>query len=73
MGSLTTEKDPWSLDAMKRAMVYGTVLASYTVRDFSTKPLQGLKRDALDARCEEFLSDVRLPKVLREDSRVAAG
>lgn len=62
LGSLTQEKDPWSLDAMKRAMIHGTVLASFTVQEFSTGKLAAMDRATLDAAVQDFLDAMRLPE-----------
>jgi len=40
---------------LKRAMIYGAVVASFTVEDFSLHRLQQIDRADIDARYEEFL------------------
>lgn len=35
LGSLTRAEDPWDQDTIRRAVIDGTVLASFTVEDFS--------------------------------------
>src|ERR671920_152771 len=41
-------------DADRRAMTYGSVLASFNVEEFGTERVQRLTRDEIDARFEEF-------------------
>ena len=49
LGSLA-EHDAWSMNELRRSMVYGTVCASMTVEAFSTAGLDGATRKELDAR-----------------------
>jgi sugar/nucleoside kinase (ribokinase family) len=53
MGDLTPEN-------LRRAMAYGTVAASMTVEEFSTKGLSNCDRGALDNRFEELCNFVRI-------------
>ena len=39
---------------LRRAMTYGSVLASFNVEEFGTERVQRLTRDEIDARFEEF-------------------
>ena len=39
---------------LRRAMTYGSVLASFNVEEFGTDRVRRLARDEIDARCEEF-------------------
>jgi sugar/nucleoside kinase (ribokinase family) len=41
---------------LRRAMTYGSVLASFNVEEFGTERIQRLTRDEIDARFEEFRS-----------------
>ena len=41
-------------DALRRAMAYGTVLASFNVEEFGTERVSSLTREAIDARFEEL-------------------
>jgi hypothetical protein len=41
---------------LKRALAFGTVVASYTISDFSLGGLKGTNRDAIDRRWLEFKS-----------------
>jgi sugar/nucleoside kinase (ribokinase family) len=43
-------------DEIRRAMTYGSVLASYNVEGFGTERVQELTRDEIDGRYEEFRS-----------------
>jgi len=53
MGYLCAEDDV-SVPAIKRAMAYGTVVASYTIEKFSTQRLEEIDRKAIDARLNDF-------------------
>jgi sugar/nucleoside kinase (ribokinase family) len=45
-----------STAGLRRAIVYGSVLASFVVEDFSYKRLQGLTVDAIEQRYRQFVS-----------------
>lgn len=47
-------EDPLSLQALRRAMAYGTVVASFTIESFSLDRLKALTRAEIDARLDEF-------------------
>ena len=47
-------------NAMRRAMVYGSVMASFTVEDFSLNRLTRLRREEVEARVRAFHDLVRL-------------
>jgi len=53
MGYLTAADDI-SVASIKRAMAYGTVVASYTIEKFSTHRLSEIDREQIDARLETF-------------------
>jgi sugar/nucleoside kinase (ribokinase family) len=53
MGYLSAADDI-SIDSIKRAMAYGTVVASYTIEKFSTQRLSEIDRSHIDARLETF-------------------
>ena len=55
MGALSVDPDLSNHSNLKRAAVYGSVLASFNVESFSTERLEGLTRDALDARAREYV------------------
>ncbi|MEM9414699.1 MAG: PfkB family carbohydrate kinase [Planctomycetota bacterium] len=48
------EQDDTSIDAIKRAMAYGTIVASYTIEKFSTDRLAEIDRSHIDSRLREF-------------------
>jgi sugar/nucleoside kinase (ribokinase family) len=50
------------VDHMKRAMAYGTVMASFTVQDFSTKNIEGLDRDRIDERFHDLADRMSIPR-----------
>ena len=41
---------------LRRAMIYGAVIASYNVEDFSLQRMQQIDRADIDRRYEQFLS-----------------
>jgi sugar/nucleoside kinase (ribokinase family) len=49
-------------DDFRRAMAYGTVLASFNVEEFGTERVSGLERDEIEAR----LGELRAMTHLRE-------
>ena len=53
MGYLATQ-GTFSPATIKRALAFGTVVASYTIADFSLAGLQSTDRDAIDLRWHEF-------------------
>lgn len=53
MGYLA-ERGRWDPQTLKEAMAYGTIVASYTVEDFSLEPLQRIDRADLDRRLGEY-------------------
>ncbi|MEZ0268200.1 MAG: PfkB family carbohydrate kinase, partial [Phycisphaerae bacterium] len=55
MGYLSTQGNV-SMATLKRALAFGTVVASYTISDFSLGGLKGTNRDAIDRRWLEFKS-----------------
>lgn len=52
--------DDISLSAIKKAMAYGTVVASYTIEKFSTQRLAEIDRSHIDARLGEFCSHLHI-------------
>ena len=46
--------EPLSGDLLKRAMTYGSVIASFNVEDFGTERVQRLTQDEVDARFADF-------------------
>jgi sugar/nucleoside kinase (ribokinase family) len=54
------EQGEHNTDTLRRAMVRGTVAASFTIEDFSLRGLQGVTRDELDRRVERFVEMLRV-------------
>lgn len=48
-----------SFDNMKRAVIYGSAMASFCVEKFGTERLVGLSREEVDKRVQEFVSLVQ--------------
>lgn len=59
MGYLSAVDDT-SVEAIKRAMAYGTVVASYTIEKFSVDRLAEIDRGMIDSRLEEFGSHLNI-------------
>jgi len=55
MGELARSGDH-SEAGLRRAIVYGSVMASFVVEDFSHRRLSGLDRDAIERRYRQFVS-----------------
>src|SRR5205085_10255028 len=55
MGYLSTQGNV-SPATLKRALAFGTVVASYTISDFSLGGLQKTSREAIDDRFSQFKS-----------------
>jgi sugar/nucleoside kinase (ribokinase family) len=53
MGYLATQ-GTFSSATLKRALAYGTVVASYTIADFSLGGLKSTDRDQIDDRWHEY-------------------
>jgi sugar/nucleoside kinase (ribokinase family) len=53
MGYLATQGS-FSPSTVKRALAFGTVVASYTIADFSLDGLKAATREAIDERWHEF-------------------
>jgi len=47
---------------LKRAMAYGTTMASFNVQDFSTKNIEGLERDVIDERFHDLAERMTIPR-----------
>jgi sugar/nucleoside kinase (ribokinase family) len=54
MGYLSTQGGSVSPATLKRALAYGTVVASYTIADFSLDAIEKTDRDQIDDRWQEF-------------------
>lgn len=59
MGYLA-EQDDISLGAIKRAMAYGTIVASFTIETFSVGRLTEIDRAAIDARLKEYVGHLHI-------------
>ena len=46
---------------LKRAMIYGSVVASFNVEDFSLNRIKEIERHDIDARYQEFLGFIGHP------------
>jgi sugar/nucleoside kinase (ribokinase family) len=55
MGALAANGDH-SEAALRRAIVYGSVLASFVVEDFGARRMHGLTRDDIEARYRQFVA-----------------
>jgi sugar/nucleoside kinase (ribokinase family) len=55
MGYLTSVGSFNEVDHLKRAILYGTIMASYTVEDFSTKRIEALRISDIDQRFDAML------------------
>jgi sugar/nucleoside kinase (ribokinase family) len=54
LGYLASEGCPTDDVSVRRAMTYGSVLASFNVEEFGTERSESLTRDEIEARYEEF-------------------
>src|SRR3954452_17490653 len=54
MGYLATQGGSFSPATIKRALAFGTVVASFTIADFSLNGLKSATREAIDDRWHEF-------------------
>ncbi|QQE11103.1 sugar kinase [Planctomycetota bacterium] len=59
MGYLTAADDI-SFATLRKAIAYGTVVASFNIEDFSLGRMETLKRDELDSRYESFCGMLRI-------------
>ena len=56
LGYLSSQDDWTDQATLRRAMTYGSVLASFNVQEFGTERVSRLTKDEIDARFEEFRS-----------------
>ena len=54
-GSLAADGEV-TRETLRRAIVYGTVVASFTVEDFGLMRLKDLERDVINARFRQFMA-----------------
>lgn len=63
LGSLAAAGGRWDeLSHLKRAMLFGTVMASFNVEDFSTRRIERLARPELDERFHDLVDKLAVPK-----------
>ncbi len=60
MGYLACQ-DATSTAAMRRAMVYGSVMGSYSVSGFDVKGFEGVTPEDIEARVQQFTDLVHIP------------
>lgn len=60
LGYLSSQEDWEDLSRLKRAALYGAVLASFNVEDFSTHRLAKLKTEAIHERFRELVDSLRV-------------
>ena len=60
MGALAAE-DSHEIPALRKALAYGTVTASFAIEDFSLGRLLAIDRGAIDKRAAQFAELVRFP------------
>jgi sugar/nucleoside kinase (ribokinase family) len=58
IGYLAKTKDI-SFDNMKRAIIFGSAMASFCVEKFGTERIENLSREELDARVQDFINLVQ--------------
>ena len=58
IGYLAASEDI-SFDNMKRAIIYGSAMASFTVEQFGTEKLMDLSQEVIDARVQKFVDLVQ--------------
>ncbi|TXF88268.1 sugar kinase [Neolewinella aurantiaca] len=54
MGYLAATDDT-SFDNLKRAIIYGSAMASFVVEDFGTRRMQNLTKEMIDGRIQQFI------------------
>ena len=62
LGYLASSRAHGDLGHLKRAMAYGTTMASFNVEDFSTKNIEDLERDLIDERFHDFAERMTVPR-----------
>lgn len=59
MGYLAATDDT-SFANLKRAIIYGSAMASFVVEDFGTRRMQGLTKEMIDARIQQFAELIKV-------------
>lgn len=73
MGYLTSVGSFSEVDHLKRAVLYGTIMASFTVEDFSTRRIEALRACDLDERFEDMVELLSVkPAAIRSSGRPRA-
>lgn len=65
MGYLASMGDYRGVDVLKRALLYGTAMASFNVEDFSTRKIEELERMDIEERFDDILDLLRVVKPAR--------
>jgi len=59
MGYLAATDDT-SFENLKRAIIYGSAMASFVVEDFGTRRMQGLTKEMIDGRIQQFVELIKV-------------
>jgi len=59
MGYLAATDDT-SFENLKRAIIYGSAMASFVVEDFGTRKMQGLTKEMIDGRIQQFIDLIKV-------------
>jgi sugar/nucleoside kinase (ribokinase family) len=59
MGYLAATDDT-SFDNLKRAIIYGSAMASFVVEDFGTRRMQGLTKEMIEGRIQQFVELIKV-------------
>ncbi|MDO8756866.1 MAG: PfkB family carbohydrate kinase [Elusimicrobiota bacterium] len=62
LGYLASTDSVKDISHLKRAMAYGTTMASFNVQDFSTKNIEDLEREVIDERFHDFAERMTVPR-----------
>jgi len=62
LGYLASTEAYKDVSHLKRAMAYGTTMASFNVQDFSTKNIETLEREVIDERFHDFAERMTVPR-----------
>lgn len=60
LGYLDSEGGKFDTDTLRRAMIRGTIAASFTIEDFSLERVKNLSRAEIDRRVDEFVNMLRV-------------
>lgn len=62
LGYLASTGGSKDVSHLKRAMAYGTTMASFNVEDFSTKNIEALEREVIDERFHDLAERMAVPR-----------